>query len=70
MYFDLFFLLILGNIILSNGAKWTLTGVMLPDEGKKRVSKPKLSKRMRYKEDLTRVVIAYEIYETSYQLVS
>jgi len=32
---------------MSNGAKWTLTGVMLPEEGKKKVSKPRLSERMK-----------------------
>lgn len=36
-----------GNIILSNGAKWTLTGVMLPEEGKVKRCRPKLSKRMK-----------------------
>ncbi|XP_052801857.1 doublecortin domain-containing protein 1-like [Mya arenaria] len=35
------------HIILNNGAKWSLTGVILPLEGKKRVSKPRLSKRMK-----------------------
>ncbi|KAL4224512.1 doublecortin domain-containing protein [Mactra antiquata] len=48
------------NIILSNGAKWTLTGVMLPEEGKKKASKPRLSKRMKKLAEVKRVrIIVY-----------
>ncbi|KAL5017762.1 hypothetical protein ScPMuIL_005155, partial [Solemya velum] len=35
------------NLILRNGAKWTLGGLSLPEEGKKKMTKTKLSKRMR-----------------------
>ncbi|ESO97509.1 hypothetical protein LOTGIDRAFT_152600 [Lottia gigantea] len=37
----------LGNLIQRNGATWTLTGVNLPQEGKKKTTKVKISKRMR-----------------------
>ncbi|XP_053383698.1 uncharacterized protein LOC128549935 [Mercenaria mercenaria] len=48
------------NIILHNGAKWTLTGVMLPEEGKKKISKPRLSKRMKKLAEVKRVrIIVY-----------
>ncbi|KAL3841516.1 hypothetical protein ACJMK2_019650 [Sinanodonta woodiana] len=48
------------NIIQSNGAKWTLTGVMLPVEGKKKVSVPRLSKRMKKLSEKKRVrVVVY-----------
>lgn len=33
---------------MTNGAKWTLSGVLLPEEGRQKKTKCKVSKRMRY----------------------
>nr|XP_022337319.1 uncharacterized protein LOC111133328 isoform X2 [Crassostrea virginica] len=35
------------NIAMTNGAKWTLSGVLLPEEGRQKKTKCKVSKRMR-----------------------
>lgn len=35
------------TIAITNGAKWTLSGVLLPEEGRKKKTKCKVSKRMR-----------------------
>ncbi|XP_052066407.1 doublecortin domain-containing protein 1-like isoform X1 [Mytilus californianus] len=35
------------NILISEGAKWTLSGLLLPDEGRVRTRKAKMSKRMK-----------------------
>ncbi|XP_061182929.1 doublecortin domain-containing protein 1-like [Saccostrea echinata] len=35
------------NIAITNGAKWTLSGVLLPEEGRKKKTKCRVSKRMR-----------------------
>ncbi|KAK3103714.1 hypothetical protein FSP39_021266 [Pinctada imbricata] len=52
------------NMIISNGAKWTLSGVLLPEEGRKKKTKARMSKRMRALVETNRVRII--VYRNGY----